>query len=122
MAASAGARSVYTRFAGMLAGSAVAAFDAAAFRLTPGEAALMDPHARLLLEHVAEAAADARCRLPPVKTVGSSAGGVGGSGPTGVYVGCMWATGESRQGWKGAAGRDGQGVHTAMPDEVVCAF
>ncbi len=38
-----------TRFGAFLAG--VEAFDAAAFRLAGSEAAVLDPHARLLLEH-----------------------------------------------------------------------
>lgn len=92
-AAAGGARTTYVRFAATLDGCAlsnggVAAFDADSFRLTRGEASLMDPHGRLLLEHTAEAVEDAR---------GSGMDGVGGSG-TGVYVGCMWATGATRVG------------------------
>ena len=95
-AAAGGARTTYTRFAATLdgcpAGSGppgVAAFDADAFRLTRAEAALMDPHGRLLLEHAAEAVGDARAGGAP------AAGGAG----TGVYVGCMWATGAQRRRW-----------------------
>lgn len=69
----------------------MAAFDAGAFRLAPGEAALMDPHGRLLLEHAAEALADAGGRQPS----GPAAWRPGGSS-TGVFVGCMWAHGECR--------------------------
>ena len=84
-AAAAGKRTTYARFAAVLggAGGGAAAFDADAFWLARGEAALMDPHARLLLELSAEALA------------GAASGGSGAVGvDVGVYVGCMWATGE----------------------------
>ena len=103
-AAAGGSRTMYVRFAATLdgiggstsaSGSRVAAFDADAFRLTRTEGALMDPHARLLLGHSAEAVADARGRLLPggLAAVGS-VDAIGGSS-TGVYVGCMWSTGEA---------------------------
>ena len=92
-AAAGGSRTIYTRFAATLAGG-VAAFDAAAFRLVPGEAALMDPHARLLLEHSAEALADAGARQPAGSAM-QLHGSVASS--TGVFVGCMWASGECQQ-------------------------
>jgi acyl transferase domain-containing protein len=80
-AAAGGKAATYCRFTSTL-GPGVAAFDPGAFRLPPPEAALMDPHTRVLLEHVAEAAAGAGARgssLASVSTVG-------------VYVGCMWAS------------------------------
>lgn len=95
--AAAGAFVTYARFAATLDGSAaggsVAAFDADSFRLTRAEAAVMDPQGRLLLEHTAEAFADARWRL---QQQGFSSIDAGGSS-TGVYVGCMWATGAPRR-------------------------
>lgn len=86
-AAAAGALATYARFAATLDGSpaassSVAAFDADGFRLTRAEAAVMDPQGRLLLEHTAQAVADAQTLLLPHST-----------SATGVYVGCMWATG-----------------------------
>jgi hypothetical protein len=87
-AAAGGQLSCYARFAATLdggcgEGASLAAFDAGAFRLTAAEAAQMDPQARLLLETAAGAFADATGRLEtsPVDA------------RTGVYVGCMWATG-----------------------------
>lgn len=55
-AAAGGAGTLYTRFAATLGkATGIAAFDPEAFRLTRAEAALMDPHTRLLLEHTTEA-------------------------------------------------------------------
>jgi hypothetical protein len=108
-AAASGALTTYARFAATLDGG-VAAFDAAAFRLTRAEAALMDPQGRLLLEQAAEAVQDARQRrrLPqevaaaaqhPLKISSGGDGGEVCSASTGVYVGCMWATGEELGLW-----------------------
>jgi len=92
-AAAAGASITYARFAATLDGSAaagsMAAFDADSFRLTKAEAAVMDPQGRLLLEHTAEAVADAQGRL--VQHSGTAADM--SASATGVYAGCMWATG-----------------------------
>lgn len=91
-AAAGGTQTIYTRFAATLdgipgsSGCGIAAFDADAFRLTRAEAAMMDPHGRLLLEHAAEAAADAAGRLQ-----GRAAAAPLGAA-TGVYVGCMWSS------------------------------
>jgi acyl carrier protein len=77
--ASGGSAAMYCSFAAVLE-QGVDAFDADAFRLTQNEAAVMDPHTRLLLEHVHGAVAD-----------GGRADRAAGVGTrTGVYVGCMW--------------------------------
>jgi acyl transferase domain-containing protein len=55
------------------------AFDADAFGLSPGEASLMDPQQRVLLEETVNAFASAGHSMPSV--MGTA---------TGVYVGCIW--------------------------------
>ena len=54
-------------------------FDAEAFGLSVGEACLMDPQQRVLLEETVTA----------FRMAGNSASTLLGS-PTGVYVGCIW--------------------------------
>jgi len=106
-AAAGGKHATYARFASSLEGgpgasagtTGIAAFDADSFRLTRVEASLMDPHARLLLERTTEAVADARGRLHQPAAAGDSNSAVGGAS-TGVYVGCMWSTGEHHSCWR----------------------
>lgn len=73
----------YCRIATLLPEGDLAQFDPEIFKLTSTEAALMDPHGRMLLELTAEA------------TMEAQAGGTGlhgSSANVGTYVGCMWAT------------------------------
>ncbi|KAL4457258.1 hypothetical protein ABPG75_012123 [Micractinium tetrahymenae] len=74
----AGERRMYVRLGGWL--DSLAAFDAAAFRLSTSEAACLDPQARMLLEHTHE------LLVPPASAAAAPA--VGSS--VGVYVGCMY--------------------------------
>ncbi|KAK9803996.1 hypothetical protein WJX72_011444 [[Myrmecia] bisecta] len=67
---------MYARFAGFVAG--VDQFDAAAFRLSNSESALMDPQGRILLEQTCLALQDASARLDQATEAA-----------TGVYVGVM---------------------------------
>lgn len=69
----------------------------------------MDPHGRLLLEHTAEAVGDAR------------AGGAqaAGDASTGVYVGCMWATGALQAGGARACVRASPAPGTALADALL---
>jgi acyl transferase domain-containing protein len=76
VAAAAGA-GVSTRWGTFVAD--VHTFDASAFGLGPSEAAVMDPQARLLLEHTAAAALES----------GRSAHALSGAAG-GVFVGCIW--------------------------------
>lgn len=83
-AASRSGTSMYCRFAATLE-RGVESFDAEVFRLTPSEASLMDPHARLLLEHVYSAVVGSAVQMSAeIKSA------------TGVYVGCMWPSGKSQ--------------------------
>lgn len=85
-----GPQTACTRFAATLE-DGIADFDAASFRVAPSEAAVMDPHTRLLLEHTAETLADAH-KLRP-KMQGSRPSDVVQSTTIGVFVGCMWSGG-----------------------------
>jgi 3-oxoacyl-(acyl-carrier-protein) synthase/acyl carrier protein len=73
----------YCRFASLLPTATQVSFDSEIFRVTRNEAIVMDPHARLLLEHVKEAHQDSFAHARNYKREGTAA--------VGVFVGCMWS-------------------------------
>ena len=78
------ANTSYCRFASVLSTQTLENFDCEIFRVTRNEAMVMDPHARLLLQHVEEAHQD---------SIASNARAFQRDRSTaiGVFVGCMWS-------------------------------
>ncbi len=75
----------YCRFASLLPTTTQVSFDCEIFRVPRSEAVVMDPHARLLLEHVREAHQDSLLRA------GTAVSSREASTAAGVFVGCMWS-------------------------------
>ncbi len=78
------ANTSYCRFASVLPMTTQVGFDCEMFRVTRNEAMVMDPHARLLLDHVREAQQDSFSRAGSFRQRETST-------TVGVFVGCMWS-------------------------------